>query len=439
MDVQKESPVWVTPVYAIERTDPVMGGEFGINNVQARQLAWRTQYLRALLAMDHQPDGSHLLCEHHIARLAAIAESKLRLSVPTGRIREGIDRLDVILAGIKQGLDSISGTMGTPLRAIYDALMMSWEYGYTRYAFELFTDNFSLRDAFQDVRVIETIAGDDSIDLENTATIASGEAYLIIDRTTGMQQQVTIKEILTERRVLLHEIMQFSTNDTAVLTKSAWRYAGNKAEADAGATYMTVLTTLLDGIEQGSLIISHKEDVRFMVEYHRESDSPTDWTEVPCTRTYMDQVSGDYRSIYDVPGGRLAFRITALGDTGVDHIVLMSTTTGVLPSTVRTPVVIAPDFRLQRFGALYDAKHAGTEIQFAPDNYFADSVETVTLPASSDPAPVWGLEDTVLAAHPVAPGESVWWRARYRADDGNVSLWSESAQYSRGNMEGGDA
>lgn len=59
MDVLKESPVWVTPVYAIERTDPVMGGEFGINNVQARQLAWRTQYLRALLAMDHQPDGSH--------------------------------------------------------------------------------------------------------------------------------------------------------------------------------------------------------------------------------------------------------------------------------------------------------------------------------------------------------------------------------------------
>lgn len=93
MDVLKESPIWVTPVYAIERTDPLMGGEFVINNVQARQLAWRTQYLRALLAMDHQPDGSHLLCEHHVARLAAIAESKLRLSVPTSRIRVEIDKL----------------------------------------------------------------------------------------------------------------------------------------------------------------------------------------------------------------------------------------------------------------------------------------------------------------------------------------------------------
>ena len=65
--------------------------------------------------MDHQPDGSHLLCEHHVARLAAIAESKLRLSVPTSRIRVEIDKLEIILSGIKQGLDSISGTMGTLL------------------------------------------------------------------------------------------------------------------------------------------------------------------------------------------------------------------------------------------------------------------------------------------------------------------------------------
>lgn len=166
------------------------------------------------------------------------------------------------------------------------------------------------------------------------------------------------------------------------------------------------------------------------MEYHREADSPTDWTEVPCTRTYLDDASGDYRSIYDVPGGRQAFRITALGATDVDHIVLMSTTTGVLPSTVRTPVVIAADFQLQRFGALYDAKHTGTEIQFSADNYFADSVETVRLPACSDPAPVWKLRDAVLAEHPVNQGESVWWRARYSADDGNVSLWSVSAQYS---------
>lgn len=430
MDVLKESPIWVAPIYSIERSDPLMGGEFGINNVQARQLAWRTQYLRALLAMDHQPDGSHLLCEHHVSKLAAIAESKLRLSVPTSQIQADIDRLGVILAGVKQGLDSISGTMGTPLRAIYDALMMSWEYGYTRYAFELFTDNFSLRDAFQDVLIIETIAGDDSVDLISTATVSSGEAYLIIDRQTGAQQQVTIREVLTEQRVLLHEIMQFSTSNTAVLSKSAWAYTGNKATASAGSTYMTTLTTLLDGIEQGSLIISHKNDVRFTVECHRETDSPADWTEVPCTRTYLDDVSGDYRSIYDVPGGRQAFRITALGATDVDHIVLMSTTTGTLPSTVRTPTIIAADFQLQRFGALYDAKHTGTEIQFSADNYFADSVVTIRLPACSDTAPVWKLKDAVLAAHPVNPGESVWWRARYSADDGNVSLWSVSAQYS---------
>ena len=85
---------------------------------------------------------------------------------------------------------------------------------------------------------------------------------------------------------------------------------------------------------------------------------------------------------------------------------------------------------IEQYEALYDAKHTGTEIQFSADNYFADSVETVRLPACSDPAPVWKLRDAVLAEHPVNQGESVWWRARYSADDGNVSLWSVSAQYS---------
>ena len=430
MDVLKESPVWVAPVYSIERTDPLMGGEFGINNVQARQLAWRTQYLRALLAMDHQPDGSHLLCEHHISRLAAIAESKLRLSVSTNRIQDEIDKLDVILAGVKQGLDSITGTMGTPLRAIYDALMMSWGYGYTRYAFELFTDNFSLRDPFRDVKVIETIAGDDSVDLETTATVSAGEAYLLVDRQTGVQQLVTVKEVLTDRRILLHDVMRFSTNDTATLTKDTWKYEGNIAVTSYGSTYVTAMTALLDGIERGRLIISHKDGVRFTVRHRGEFDSPAGWTEVPCTKTYLDDISGNYRSVYDVPGGKQTFVITALGTTEVDHITLMSTTTGVLSSTVRTPLVIANDFQLQRFGALYDAKHTGTEIQFSADSYFADSVETIRLPACDDKAPVWKLRDPVLEAFPMSPGESVWWRARDSADDGNVSLWSESVQYS---------
>lgn len=42
-----ESSIWESGVYQIETTDPVLGGANGIANVQAKQLANRTKYLKA--------------------------------------------------------------------------------------------------------------------------------------------------------------------------------------------------------------------------------------------------------------------------------------------------------------------------------------------------------------------------------------------------------
>lgn len=42
----KETPVWEPGVYQIETTDKVRGGEDGISNVQGKQLANRTAYLK---------------------------------------------------------------------------------------------------------------------------------------------------------------------------------------------------------------------------------------------------------------------------------------------------------------------------------------------------------------------------------------------------------
>jgi len=41
-----ESPVWEAGVYQLEITDPVLGGPNGVDNLQAKQLANRTQWLR---------------------------------------------------------------------------------------------------------------------------------------------------------------------------------------------------------------------------------------------------------------------------------------------------------------------------------------------------------------------------------------------------------
>ena len=46
----KENATWENGIYQLETTDPVLGGENGIDNLQARQLANRTQWLKTEIA-----------------------------------------------------------------------------------------------------------------------------------------------------------------------------------------------------------------------------------------------------------------------------------------------------------------------------------------------------------------------------------------------------
>ncbi|MFD1245906.1 phage tail protein [Paralysiella testudinis] len=53
----KENAIWENGIYQLETTDPVLGGENGIDNLQARQLANRTQWLKTELAQAVQNIG----------------------------------------------------------------------------------------------------------------------------------------------------------------------------------------------------------------------------------------------------------------------------------------------------------------------------------------------------------------------------------------------
>jgi hypothetical protein len=49
MATLQENEEWVDGIYRIELQDPVVGGEDGIDNIQAKQLGSRTQYLRKIM------------------------------------------------------------------------------------------------------------------------------------------------------------------------------------------------------------------------------------------------------------------------------------------------------------------------------------------------------------------------------------------------------
>jgi len=85
-----EQATYEQGVYQIECTDPIQGGEDGISNVQAKQLANRTTYLKNRLEIAHNVDGTHkplslantltgVLTDTEFATNANLNEAKLNL------------------------------------------------------------------------------------------------------------------------------------------------------------------------------------------------------------------------------------------------------------------------------------------------------------------------------------------------------------------------
>lgn len=94
-----EQETYESGIYQIELTDPIQGGADGISNLQAKQLANRTKYLKARFEAGHTTAGAHKVTElqadlagalgdAQIATGAAIAESKTNLYF-RGALRPG--------------------------------------------------------------------------------------------------------------------------------------------------------------------------------------------------------------------------------------------------------------------------------------------------------------------------------------------------------------
>lgn len=88
-----ENATWEGGIYQIETTDPVLGGPNGIANVQAKQLANRTKYLKARADQVDDAKGSHASLTARMASIEAATEAL------------GPDAQDASLAAIKFAID----------------------------------------------------------------------------------------------------------------------------------------------------------------------------------------------------------------------------------------------------------------------------------------------------------------------------------------------
>lgn len=428
----KEQDLWSDQIYLIERHDPLMGGEYGINNIQARQLACRTLWLFSRFMADHAPDGGHLLNQNQIADNAEILERKLRLDYPTAEMGAELERLMLALQeqiGSIEGLVNLEDSFYGPL---YEALKLSWKFGYPRFAFELFNPVFSLRPNFLPVRVIETIRGDDSIDVSGSETLKAGSTYVLWDKDENRSEFVTVRNILTDKRVILYQSENTTRLGRGTLVSASW-CPGERGlmAAPAGSLYVSRQIDILEHLAGGYLVIAHTGEARFIVELLRSGAThPLAWERIPLVSSELTGQNGFQKSVWQIPGCSFSFRITVQDDCEIDHLAIVSEHADNSISAVRTPRVVDGDFTLDRYGALYGVPHASTLFQISPDADFRSGCISLEFGPEKSRLPVWDYRMRVTSELKALPsGDTLWWRARYMAENGDVSGFSNMGRY----------
>lgn len=428
----REENVWTEPIYSIERHDPLMGGEYGINNVQARQLANRTVYLLERLLREHGGNGSHLINEKQLAEDAGITERKLLLSCPTAFLATQIELLDAILRKATDNLTHIAGLEQSLYGPLYEALRLSWRFGYPRFAFDLFNRVFTMRPDFMPVPIIESIRGDDSIDVENSSSIIPGQTYVLWDETENHSVFATVREVLTENRVILYHTEDTTRAHSGVLTKMSWTPGTYGMQAKAGSKYVSDHMILLENVSGGgNLVIAHREKARFTIEILRDNaSSPIAWERLPLTSCEYSENLGMWKSTYKAPGCAFYFRINVLDDCSIDHLALVSENSSLSVSAIRTPQVVDADFTIVRYGALYGVPHAATCFDISRTSDFTGDYLALVFGPDTDEAPVWDYRVRVISQlENLVEGDEYWWRAWYQAQDGSRSNYSGLGHY----------
>lgn len=420
---------WPETIYRMERNDPLMGGEYGVSNVQARQLAERTQWLRAMFAAGHRPDGGHLLDEGDVAPDAAIPESRLALDYATAALRAENASHAAAIDDLTRALYEAEGGQDTPLDTLRKGLELFWRYGDRRCACELFGGEHTFRDEAGAGVLRECIAGDDSIDVDDTSILTPGDAWVLLDPDGGRQEVITVKAVLTKHRFLSTESAVF-TRRGGVISRTSWRVDAGRAKAPAGSVLFSRELRLLAGYDLGRLNLRYRPGTgdrsRFAVACR--PDRLSVWA---ACEALDDQPTRDGARLarYRTPGGPLFLRVTARDAAVVEHMVLT-----VSPECLAAPLVRTPKgagrFVLTRFGALYGAAHAATDILVSAPGRDAPDFSREALALRLPPLPATG---TTMDAGPavteaLGPLEGDrWWKARYQSAAGAWSLWSAAA------------
>lgn len=424
-----ESPKWIEKIYRIQKTDPVLGGQDGIINIQPEQIACRTLFLKGLLELEHSAEGIHEITDEQVADDAAIPEEKLVLDVSTENLAELLGEAGDRLAQLKIDVEHVLGENSFLVYGLARAAKLGWLYGEWGCEFEFFQDNLTMRD-MKNIDARGIIGHDDSIDCADTTGFMPGMRLLV---TNGeYHEEVTIRSILERGRIRLVNDLARTYDEPATIGYTDWDLTEKgKAIARKGFLYYSKNMTLLENCGLGTLLVCHEKGPgRLTVEVRDVGDNEGVWHEIEIVDTFPHDK--DERLIYDryeIRGASIQLKITGATDEPVvvKHLALFPGLGNLLPSSIRTPEVLYPekdtedlweDFYALESSPFYTAYrdyYVQTEYGFfdpvthEPRFVSTQLTNRMVILEDSDPAP--------------KPGDYLL-MCRHQSDMGEWSLWS---------------
>ena len=382
-------------VYELAVDDPVAGGPDGVDNLPHKQLAERTLYLK------QRADSTASAVSAVDARVETLEASSV-------------------------------GSVGR-------AVPLAWEYGDEGYDFELFSQGFEWRD-MDPVTVVQTVAGDESIDVSDTSELQVGGTYAIYSGT-GVAYPVTVSAVLSPVRFRASEVLSVSLSG-ATLARTSWDVRAGYAVAKNGGVFYSRPVRSLRYYGDGRVVIRRDDSDGTLGLQYRVAGTGGAWQDATLLGT-VARAQNSRDEEYRVVGGSLVeFRLEmANGPSAqtmkVFHMVAFPGDTAGRAWDVAQPVNLSPvngatglndtvPLEGSTYRSLYGLAQANAEFRVATEAETINVVYSALLGAA-------GVTHTIPAGN-LATETVYFWQLRYQDADGTWSPWSEPTAFTTGSV-----
>lgn len=340
-----------------------------------------------------------------------------------GRAGTAEDRLKLLES-------SVSSLINQSAVGITRATRLDWDYSAYRAAFELWLGDWRMIDDFA-VTVIDTVAGDETVNVSDTSALTVGASYVIAKGPVA--EVVTVAAILTPTRFRATRDLTNSLTD-GVLSPTNWTKEDGFATVPEGGVYFSAAVDLGSETAFPRCLIL-RTDVSTPMEVAFIDAQHPDWTSAGWT--FQRTIPGrGYDTEYAIPAvGPMRLRITAPVACRCDHIVgltapsqLGGTAAPPLPPVIRTP---APDATgVSEMPTLSVAPAATGGLNWSASEWQVrrgDTSDWDTLLWQTTVAAPANLTAVRLPAGILAVNLGCDWRVRVQDDQGRWSDWAEAS------------